>query len=74
LTILLIVLISSVYTETTEKHRLHKKSGKFLNKKKKVRDPGSQIFGETSNLAQNTNMLDMVPDPDPSVIDLNIGP
>jgi hypothetical protein len=62
-----------VLSETTEKHKLHKKNSKFLKDKQK-QAPTGQVFGEQSNFAQNTNIMDMVPDPDPSVIDLNIGP
>ena len=71
-TIFIIVLISFVRPET--KHRLHKKLGKFLTKtKSKSRGDGDQVIDKTSQLAKDTNILDLVPDPDPSIIDLNIG-
>lgn len=69
---MIIVILAYVSPETTEKHRLRKKNSKLLNKKKK--DPGFTSYNQQSDLAQNTNILDMVPDPDPSTIDLNIGP
>lgn len=69
--ILIAICVGWGFAFTTEKHKVHKKS-KFLNRKKK-QSPNGQIFNEQSSLAQNTNIMDMVPDPDTSVIDLNIG-
>ena len=75
LTILIFVIISLVKPET--KHRTHNKHSKFLDKNKentyKKVDPLSSTYGQDSNFAKDTNILDMVPDPDSSIIDLNIG-
>ena len=42
--------------------------------KNKVKGIDDQVYNKNSQFAKDTNILDMVPDPDPSVIDLNIGP
>jgi hypothetical protein len=69
--------ISTVFTteETTYKMKKahHRKSKAFLQNSAKT-DPTSQTYDQFSNLAKTTNMLDMVPDQDPSVIDLKLGP
>ena len=74
-TIFIFLIISLVKPET--KHRMHKKYTKFLahnmGKKSEKIEPTSSTFGQDSNFAKDTNILDMVPDPDSSIIDLNIG-
>ena len=81
LSIVLVIIGSAICTDETKfklKKTHSKKSKSFLHKVKSrftdTPSDGVQTFDQNSDLAKSTNILDMVPDQEASVIDLKLGP
>ena len=71
---IIILVITINLVTSTEDTKFRKKSLKIKSFLKKKGDGNTSTIDQYSNLAKSTNILDMVPDQDSSVVDLKLSP